>query len=227
MKSSANKKKLNKGGEDRISALPHALIHYILSFLEIREVLQTSFISRKWRYIWKSHPVLNFDYDVWNYHSKKKPNGLRYVRKDFTKAKCLNFVDRVLLFRDNSSPIQKINFTKPYTCDSLRGCFSQQENMLSCKGLILPDSLFTSGIEVLKLKADQYTSYQLPGLICSAHKLRTLDLKYIKLPNGKHNDEFVFNYPVLENLILEQCDFEHIGNLRVNAFAEGAAQSIL
>lgn len=39
------------GNKDRSSELPDALIHHIFSFLDIRYVLQTCILSRRWRYL--------------------------------------------------------------------------------------------------------------------------------------------------------------------------------
>ena len=47
--------------DDRLSNLPQDILHYILSFLEIRDVIQLSRFSRRWRRVWKSMPYLNFD----------------------------------------------------------------------------------------------------------------------------------------------------------------------
>ncbi|PIA31357.1 hypothetical protein AQUCO_05000026v1 [Aquilegia coerulea] len=232
-KKSSNKKRkkmMKKSDEeaDRLSALPEPLLHNILSFLDMKEVVQTSFISKKWRYFWKSLPFLNFDYSLWNASSKKKKqHPSPYVQKVFTKQKCLNFVDGVLLFRDNSSPIEKIHITQSYACDSLRlskwllfvASRHVKEVQIdfdkSCKVVTLPDLLFTSHVEVLKLTGNHWISVQLPGLSSPAKKLRSLILVYVKLPNGNSNGELDFNYPLLENLVLILCDLQHIKKLKV------------
>lgn len=49
------------GGEDRLSALPDALLHQILSNLgSTAEVARTSSISRRWSSLWPDLPVLVF-----------------------------------------------------------------------------------------------------------------------------------------------------------------------
>lgn len=45
---------------DRLSILPDDLIHRILSFLSTRHAIETSVLSSRWRYNWKSMPYLNF-----------------------------------------------------------------------------------------------------------------------------------------------------------------------
>ncbi|KAK8465059.1 hypothetical protein PHAVU_010G138000 [Phaseolus vulgaris] len=46
--------------EDRLSDMPDCLIHHILSFLETKDAIQTSVLSKRWRYLWVSVPCLNF-----------------------------------------------------------------------------------------------------------------------------------------------------------------------
>lgn len=47
--------------EDRISNLPDDVILRILSLLDMKYVIQTSALSKKWKYIWTSVTHLNFD----------------------------------------------------------------------------------------------------------------------------------------------------------------------
>ncbi|XP_058744490.1 F-box/FBD/LRR-repeat protein At1g13570-like [Vicia villosa] len=46
---------------DRISDLPSNVIDGILEHLNIRDLVRTSILSRKWRYLWISFPRLKFD----------------------------------------------------------------------------------------------------------------------------------------------------------------------
>ncbi|CAL4980793.1 unnamed protein product [Urochloa decumbens] len=45
-------------GEDRISELPDALLHHVLSLLPVDEAVRTSVLARRWRGLWKGVPVL-------------------------------------------------------------------------------------------------------------------------------------------------------------------------
>ncbi|KAI3948786.1 hypothetical protein MKX01_022200 [Papaver californicum] len=62
------------------SDLPDNIIHHILSFLLIKDVIRTSFLSKRWRYIWMYVPTLEFD-------------GLVFS----PKTKFMKFIDSVLL----------------------------------------------------------------------------------------------------------------------------------
>ncbi|KAL8505256.1 hypothetical protein ACS0TY_016475 [Phlomoides rotata] len=49
---------------DRLSELPQALIHSILSFLPMRDVVSTSLLSKKWKNLWATVPCLNIWVDM-------------------------------------------------------------------------------------------------------------------------------------------------------------------
>ncbi|KAM6578963.1 hypothetical protein CsatB_030800 [Cannabis sativa] len=50
----------SEDGEDRISKLPDATIKHILSFLPTKDVVRTSFLSKRWKLMWYSVPTLYF-----------------------------------------------------------------------------------------------------------------------------------------------------------------------
>ncbi|KAL6199981.1 hypothetical protein ACLB2K_029763 [Fragaria x ananassa] len=74
--------------EDRISALPKAVIRHILSFLPTLDSVRTTVLSKRWNNMWASVSSLDFDDDR---------DDVRYF---------FRFVNCVLMFRDSSS-IQK------------------------------------------------------------------------------------------------------------------------
>ncbi|RZC62463.1 hypothetical protein C5167_024243 [Papaver somniferum] len=86
--------------EDRISSLPDSLIHHILSFMYTNHAVQTCALSKRWRYIWTSMPVLKFDSYV-QYHESgvedsDDDDGVNTIKR------FKNFVDKVLGLRDKS-----------------------------------------------------------------------------------------------------------------------------
>ncbi|PWA47492.1 F-box domain, cyclin-like protein [Artemisia annua] len=85
---------------DRLSKLPDDILYQILSFLNIKYVVQTSTLSKRWMHIWKSVTRLNFD----NY---KFQNMLQFTR----------FVNNVLSKRNSSSQVSavELRFKGPAT----------------------------------------------------------------------------------------------------------------
>ncbi|KAM7506430.1 hypothetical protein LguiA_016883 [Lonicera macranthoides] len=54
-------KKRTISSKDRVSELSAELIYYILEQMRAEDVARTSVLSKKWRYIWASHPRLLLD----------------------------------------------------------------------------------------------------------------------------------------------------------------------
>jgi len=52
VKQKKDKKSDRAKKEDRISKLPDEIIHRILSTLDVKVVVQTSILSKRWRYFW-------------------------------------------------------------------------------------------------------------------------------------------------------------------------------
>ncbi|KAK1646631.1 hypothetical protein QYE76_064436 [Lolium multiflorum] len=97
-----NKKASRAGGADRIGALPDAILQHVLSFLQAREAVRSCVLARRWRYLWKSIPVLRL-------------TGCSPA-KEFRE-----FMDYLLVLRDRS-PLDAclLNFSKVLGTD-LRG----------------------------------------------------------------------------------------------------------
>ncbi|KAL8485542.1 hypothetical protein ACS0TY_027728 [Phlomoides rotata] len=48
--------------EDRISELRDAILLHILCSINIKEAVQTSILSKRWKNLWTSMPDLNFNF---------------------------------------------------------------------------------------------------------------------------------------------------------------------
>ncbi|KAL5710688.1 hypothetical protein ACHQM5_021223 [Ranunculus cassubicifolius] len=231
----SKKMKIGSTPKDNIGVLPEAILHHILSFLDMKEVLQTSFLSRRWRYTWKSVQVMNFDYSLWepeeksssSSQNKKKKKIIRpYVKRVLSKEGCMNFLDRVIyVFRDPTTNIQKLKLSEHYCHD--RGRLDTlllyvlpniKEVHLESNGdkylYELPCSLFTSEkleVFVLAHKIAKYICpVVLPATMCSNCRLTTLSLQCCLLPHGDSNHELVLKNPVLKKLALINCDHHEL-----------------
>ncbi|KAL5723192.1 hypothetical protein ACHQM5_006616 [Ranunculus cassubicifolius] len=206
---------------DKMSDLPDPLIHHIFSFLDMRLVVQTSSLSTRWRYIWASAPYLNF------YLTCSGDDGVMLTPEDKIKRKCfLKFVDRVLICRDATN-MQKFSLSSEIVFDGdhlhtwLIGALRRKVKELSLQLYLLrpfelPSSIFTSEITVLSLSNYSLDGeIQLPNTFCSAARIKSLELEYIKLPGGNSDGELVLNCPVLENLSMLSCGDSHLKVLTI------------
>ncbi|XP_026459600.1 putative F-box protein At1g58310 [Papaver somniferum] len=207
--------------EDRISALPDALIHRIFSFLDIKYVVQTCILSRRWRYLWVSLSTLTI-VDIPFIQS-----GDTYF---VTFNRFMNFVDRLLLLRD-SSDIQTLDlawFTAKHHLDVL-GKYDITDRMntwimAAVKHNIQELLLFIIAYEIFKLPdcffackslikfvfcgaGMQHSGLVLPNTM-HFPRLKYLAFSDVSLAVSDENtliSKLFTNCPVLESLLLTDC----------------------
>ncbi|KEH21892.1 F-box/RNI/FBD-like domain protein [Medicago truncatula] len=79
-------------GKDMISDLHGDILHYILSLLPTKDVIRTSVLATKWRYLWTNLSVFDFEIGyVVSYDSKSKPVDYLFdqVDKLLHKSNCV------------------------------------------------------------------------------------------------------------------------------------------
>ncbi|KAI3891096.1 hypothetical protein MKW98_007401, partial [Papaver atlanticum] len=101
----------SNNGIDRLSNIPESLIHGIFSFMDMRSVVQTSVLSRRWRNLWSSSPILTFSFEMFTHGFKNIHSNRNHYQK-FVKN-----IDQVLLVREILG-IQRINLL----CGKQRNC---------------------------------------------------------------------------------------------------------
>ncbi|XP_061359788.1 F-box/FBD/LRR-repeat protein At5g53840-like [Gastrolobium bilobum] len=118
------KKKSSIVKEDRLSNLPDEVIHRIFSFLDATLAVQSSVLSKRWRYLWTSLPVLNF-HDV-----------------SFNESFLFHsFVEHVLSRRDPSTSVSMLQFV----------CDEELDDEYIVDSII--DHVIPMGIQVLSINA--------------------------------------------------------------------------
>ncbi|WOG83050.1 hypothetical protein DCAR_0102224 [Daucus carota subsp. sativus] len=88
-----SKKKLKFTDEDRISALPDDLIHQILKSVDTKEAVQTSILSKRWKFVWTTLPFLKFKWA----HPRFQDTSVNKSNAKFTR--------HVLNYRNHNSSI--------------------------------------------------------------------------------------------------------------------------
>ncbi|KAL5716307.1 hypothetical protein ACHQM5_018022 [Ranunculus cassubicifolius] len=227
---------MEKNEEDRLSDLPDVLIHRIFSFLDMTEVVSTSLLSNKWRYFWRSTPILNFDLTSWVNRGGLAGSPGCYSKEFLEKFKSfLNFVDKVLILGGNSH-IQKFDLCgsdiffnaprlKSWVIRALERhvkqiCIDMEDFSLG-KPLDLPANLFASNLRDLKLYFTHHITrpiarVRLPSSLSTAGRIETLELHTILFPQGDATGELVLSCPLLKNLKIIQCNVTYLKVLNIS-----------
>ncbi|KAI3931645.1 hypothetical protein MKW92_020521, partial [Papaver armeniacum] len=219
-----SKSMVETGNKDRISELPDALIHHIFSFLNIKYVLQTCILSRRYRYLWASLPTLRLSDRCLVHYTDDRFEALnRYIV----------FVDRLLLLRDTSSDIQTFklkwknvgNFLSDldFKYDVSRHIATWimaavKHNVQELKLTIflremikLPDCLFTCK-SLTKLRFSGFsrdlTDFVLPHIPMYFPRLRCLALTGVSLGDESLTSKLFSSCPSLESLLLTDCSIK-------------------
>lgn len=166
-------------GEDRISALPDAILQVVLSFLPSDETVQTCALSRRWRHLWKSTPALRILHTDLRYWSVKEMNV---------------FVNYLLLLRDRV-PLDECEI-------SYRGQFSDEEHadIVRFSGMWIHYALSLCRAQVLKVSVGIPLTHGNSALV--SRFLRRLELRGVSL--CEHAIDFS-GCPKLEDLNLRYC----------------------
>ncbi|KAL5715291.1 hypothetical protein ACHQM5_017127 [Ranunculus cassubicifolius] len=212
--------------DDRISALPDALIHQIFDSLTMIQVVQTCILSKRWRYVWSSTPNLDFDLNYW-------PRSFLTCPQDLLSF--IYFMDKVLVRRRDSNIFNfQLNSSVPYFHLGLEYIVSWMHKVLEYGVqrliltfplgiptphiLALPDNLFTSTVRVLKIFIGHSPPESIVSLpnIPMGSQIKDLQLYGVKFPGGDQNGELVLNCSVLENLSIDHCDVNSLNVLTIS-----------
>ncbi|XBI33482.1 hypothetical protein VPH35_056809 [Triticum aestivum] len=100
----SNSKKLHgseANGVDRLSSLPDPLLHLVMSFLPVPEVVRTCLLSPRWRDLWASAPFIHLDYN--DFVDGEDDREKRMTDENGQQK----FGDQLLLLRDGTLPLDE------------------------------------------------------------------------------------------------------------------------
>ncbi|KAM7465945.1 hypothetical protein LguiB_013507 [Lonicera macranthoides] len=204
------KRALYDNPEDRISNLPRNLIDGILERMSTRNAARPSILSKKWRYIWSTHPQLVLDYDFFFGPDEK---NVRWTASEYVKV-----INKILIVHNGT--IEEFNLHIPFA----------QSPEMDLWILILS----RNGIKDLTLHNTHSQPYKLPCYLFSCTELTSLDLYNFTIPvppldfRGFRNLNELFlvkislspmigslisTLPVLHGLYFNSCT--GLGNLKV------------
>ncbi|KAK7301384.1 hypothetical protein RJT34_12247 [Clitoria ternatea] len=173
-----SEKKESRENQDRLSNLPDEVIYRILSFVDAASAVQTCVLSKRWRHLWSSLPVLNLNDTSFDHPSL---------------FQC--FIDHLFSTRDPSSNVCELNLVcqdelddhdDPFIVDSIIDYVT-----------LTPIS---TTIQLLTILAESVV-VKLPQLsLCRS--LTTLKLTDIATETA------TFDFVSLKHLYLSDCRFE-------------------
>ncbi|MED6175011.1 hypothetical protein PIB30_074500 [Stylosanthes scabra] len=191
-------------GVDRISMLPDAILVHILSFLPLKTVVTaTSTLSKRWRDLWQSIPIVDLDDSPFQLQGKLD----RFVP----------FAFAVILSRDATLPI--LNFRLKYRSANvassevnlwLKTAIQRKVETIELSPYFyshvkLPTAILTcSSLVVLKLKnliVDRISTVQLP-------LLKTLHIDLVRFTNGEYLEMILSGCPNIHHLQIKGLELQ-------------------
>ncbi|KAH6772847.1 hypothetical protein C2S52_004321 [Perilla frutescens var. hirtella] len=209
---------LEEKSYDWLSNLPTDILYHILSFLDITEVVKTTFLSRKWRDMWDSMPCFNFNFR--DFCDQEHCLALSY---DECLSQFWAFVKWTFIMK-NSSPICKLQFS----CDYFDGYQLELLFSLCAMGKVQELELI-AGYEIQQCPLNWLVPKHVAAFtenISSLVKLqsftvfgnlKTLHLVRVQFPDAYIAEKVFSDCGVLENLSLEYCCFMMIKFLNIYA----------
>ncbi|XP_044435637.1 MEIOTIC F-BOX protein MOF-like [Triticum aestivum] len=201
-------KRIRGAQDDRLSDLPDCLLHSILSFLESRQVVRSSVLSRRWKNIWRSVPCLDIDFTL--FRRQARCRSRKCCVTDYGRMKVcakewrpfVEFSDKLFLI--NSAPsLDRLRIHVPAV---------NYDDRQACSRWI------SRGVQrsptVIDIHMDSswgWGKWFLPDLGSKSYRLTRILLHGVQLDDS-FAEQLRCGYPVLEHLSLVKC-FYRIGDI--------------
>ncbi|KAJ4789544.1 F-box/RNI-like superfamily protein [Rhynchospora pubera] len=200
---------------DLFGNLPDEILAYILSFLSTKEAVQTCILAKRWKKIWASVPVLEFNFEEFWRDCSAVDN---YEKQRICDRKFEKFVNNVLQIRGPS------HLDVFWYCNSFGLNYSETSLKWLDHVMILKPreiSLLVDGKNAFDIPDSLFSCSSLQELslnILSTDEIHTIRTKSINLPSLKMleiqgvdlDNNFVEKLftgcPALESLHLSHCD---------------------
>ncbi|XP_026408795.1 putative F-box/FBD/LRR-repeat protein At1g78760 [Papaver somniferum] len=161
--------------EDRISNLPDALIHEILAFIDMKYVVKTCVLSKRWRYIWTSLPKLRFVFYE-ETDEEEEEQDEEDIDSDLVQMRFVNLVNKVLSLHDNSD-------IHTFYLDAYRNWEITLSDMYRWIATVV-----SHNVQELSIDKGIDKDFEIPACLCACKSLTKLELR---LENGSDLDHKV------------------------------------
>ncbi|OMO67482.1 hypothetical protein COLO4_30125 [Corchorus olitorius] len=199
--------KLSDNNHNRFSDLPESVILHIFSFMDTIDVVRASAVATNWRYLWTKIPRLIFHYNRFC--------GTRN-RDDMEFKDLINWV---LMAHDKSVSIQSFRLSclgdhwiyrwmNILAQKHVRQLHLEVTGLTETTPFVLPRYLIASdSLEILELRFHECdTVVKIPSHV-GFSRLKSLTLEDTRLLDQVLFQNFISSCPLLETLILRQCQF--------------------
>ncbi|KAK6162674.1 hypothetical protein DH2020_002515 [Rehmannia glutinosa] len=204
---------------DRLSPLPNDVLHRVLSYLDFLDVVRTSVLSKRWRFVWTSVPYLNFNMDWFlKYNYNERFECLE------PQIKFWDFIKWSLLLRDGSQIIKICMYSDNMMIDQLNGLIrvaARQKVQELCliggdytsKELEFPRGLCET-LTVLTLNLCDTIPLRVTTVFSS---LQSLTLRGVHIPCDTAEKLLSNGCAKLENIYLEDCQIKDLEQIDIVA----------
>nr|XP_025878679.1 F-box/FBD/LRR-repeat protein At1g78750 [Oryza sativa Japonica Group] len=176
-------------GPDFLSALPEGILHHIMSFLNVRQVIQTCVLSWRWRDLWRSVPRINANY------CELSMSPIAAFTPD-NEAAFKRFVNRLLERRDPAAVIHTFNLRYTISNPNNRDNDSADANRWISHAL-------QNQASFLKIIVDAHELH-LDHTVFTSCYLGRITLKNVFLDQGFF-EQLEIGCPLLQDLLLYDC----------------------
>ncbi|XP_028756315.1 putative F-box/FBD/LRR-repeat protein At1g78840 [Neltuma alba] len=211
--------------QGRLGDLPDNLIHHILSFMETKDAIRTSFLSRRWRYMWTSVPCLNFNSKSFSRLADFKRFVKRVLsQRDTSHIKALTYCRFGVDYATDQSLLNKvIEFATSHGVEEIR--INLRGKSSGSPPIEIPSSLFACrSLKRIELK-DCHPTNVPPSVGCKS--LEMLHLEHFPLHPGQANSsnpfssiQKLFGFTKLTTLHLNSFTLSCTGTGRLDPFAD-------
>lgn len=204
---------------DRLSPLPDDVLHRVLSYVDFLDVVRTSVLSKRWRYVWTSMPYLNFNMDWFVKHNYDKKFELLEPRYKFW-----DFIKWALLLRDGSQIIRICLHTDNTITEQLNGLLRVAARQKVQELCFLDGDYTADELEFPRVLCETLTALTvnfrdtIPLRVTAVlSNLRSLILTRVLISGDAAEKLLSSDCVKLENVYLEDCQVRDLEQINVSA----------